>query len=233
MKKVFIFAAVLTLFVFFSYVSAADKYQWKLVETKDGCELYTSMVSGKDYIAARTTCLIPARIETIGVVLRDIEGYPKWMEDCRETKILKVPDPENDGFIFWFRQYIPFHKDRDIVLKNRLEMNLKNGQDIIYAELTDEISYDAGKEYVRMPSFSSEWTLEWVDREHTRVTFMVDPDLGEGLPKFLANPLIKTTPFKSLKRMMKVVKDPRYIEEGKNSRYYNLVEKAIQAGYVK
>ena len=91
-----------------------------------------------------------------------------------------------------------------------------------------KLPYDAGKGYVRMPSFNSVWTLEWVDREHTRVTFMIDPDLGDGLPKFVANPMIKTTPFKSLKRMMKIVKDPKYIEEGKTSKYFKLVEEAIK-----
>ncbi len=51
---------------------SADKYQWKLVDTEDNCQIYTSAVPGKDYIAAKATCLIPARIEVIGTILRDI-----------------------------------------------------------------------------------------------------------------------------------------------------------------
>jgi hypothetical protein len=232
-RNVIITVALMFLFAV-STSFAADKYQWKLVNIENNCQMYTSTVPGKDYIAAKTTCVIPARIETVGVVLKDIANYPKWMEDCAETKMLKVYDAANDGFIFWFRQHIPLKTDRDMVLKSRVELELNNGgKDTIYADLTKELPYDAGKGYVRMTSFNSVWTLQWIDREHTRVTFMIDPDLGDGIPKFAANPMIKTTPFKSLKRMMKIVREPKYIEEGKTSRYFNLVEEAIKGGFVK
>ena len=232
-KRIFKTVVVLVLFIISTTGFAADKYQWKFSGTENNCQTYTSVVPGKDYIAAKATCVIPARMETIGVILRDIASYPRWMEDCKETKMLKVYDPENDGFIFWFRQHIPLKTDRDMVLKSRVDLDLKNGKDIIYADLTNEIPYDAGKGYVRMSSFKSVWSLEWVDREHTRVTFMIDPDLGDGIPKFVATSLIKNNPFKSLKRMMKIVKDSKYIEEGRKSRYNKLIEEAIQGGYVK
>jgi hypothetical protein len=232
-KKSFIATVSIMLLIVATTAFAADKYQWKLVDTEDNCQIYTSDVPGKDYIAAKTTCIIPARIETVGMVLRDIANYPAWMEDCAETKMLKVEDDQNDVFIFWFRQHIPLKTDRDMVLKSKVIIDIPKAQHFIYADLTKEIPYDAGKGYVRMPAFSSLFTLAWVDREHTRVTFMVDPDLGEGLPKFVANPKIKTTPFKSLKRLMKVVKDPKYVEAAKTSKYNKLAEDALKAGYVK
>lgn len=231
-RNVVIIIALVT-WIFAATGFAADNYQWKLEETKDGCQIYTSTVPGKDYIAAKTTCIMPARIETVGMVLRDIANFPKWMEDCKETKMLKVVDDQNDVFIFWFRQHIPLKTDRDLVLKSRVVIDPKKGQHLIYSDLTNEMNYDAGKGYIRMPSMHSLYTLEWVDREHTRVTFMIDPDLGDGLPKFVANPMIKATPLKSLKRMMKMLKDPKYIEAGKTSKYNKAAEDAIKAGYVK
>ena len=129
-KKSFITTVILMLFIVASTGFAADKYQWKLVDTENDCQIYTSEVPGKDYIAAKTTCVIPARIETIGVVLRDIANYPEWMEDCKETKMLKVYDAANDGFIFWFRQHIPLKTDRDMVLKSRVELDLNKWRQI-------------------------------------------------------------------------------------------------------
>jgi hypothetical protein len=233
MKKCFITTLILMFLIVAATCFAADKYQWKLADTEDGCQIYTSEVPGKEYIAAKATCVFNARIETVGLVLRDIANYPEWMEDCKETKMLKVVDDQNDTFIFWFRQHIPLKTDRDMVLKSKVILDLPKGQHFIAADLTNEIPYDSGKGYVRMPSFYSLFTLEWVDREHTRVTFMVDPDLGDGLPKFIANPKIKNTPFKSLKRMMKVVKEPKYIEAAKTSKYNKYAEEGIKAGYVK
>ena len=203
---------------------AADKYQWKLEETENGCQVYTSMVQGKEYIAAKATCIIPAGIGVVGEVLRDIENYPKWMEGCIETKILKVYDKANDGFIFWYHQGVPFMTDRDMVLKCSVNVDAKNGKDTICTELTKEVSFDAGKGYVRMPSFSSVWILEYIDSQKTRATFMIDPDLGNGIPKSAANNVIKKMPFKSLEKMKLMVKEPKYLERGKVSRYNKLAK---------
>jgi len=155
------------------------------------------------------------------------------MEDCKETKMLKVVDDENDVFIFWFRQHITLFTDRDMVLKSKVKMNIEKGQHLIYGDLTNEMSYDSGKGYVRMPSFSSLFTLDWIDREHTRVTLIIDPDIGKGVPLSIANSLIKKTPYKSLKKMMKEVKKSKYIESAKTNKYNKMIEDAIKAGFLK
>jgi len=132
-KRNFIITVVLMLLIIVSTSFAADKYQWKLVDTEDGCQLYTSEVAGKDYIAAKTTCLIPARIEVIGTIIRDIESYPEWMEDCKATKMLKVVDDANDVLIFWLHQHVTLLKDRDIVIKSRTSIDMNGGNNLIYA----------------------------------------------------------------------------------------------------
>jgi hypothetical protein len=210
---------------------AADKYQWKLADTEDNCQIETSAVAGKDYIAARATCLIPARIEVIGMVLRDIEHFSDWMQDCKATKMLKVVDDQNDVFVFWFHQYILALTDRDMVLKTRTVIDMKDGTNLIYTDSTNDMSYDAKKGYVRMPSFHSLFTLQWVDRENTRVTFMIDPDLGKGVPAGIANATIKKIPFKSLKNMKKMVKLSKYIEPAKTSKYNKMAEDFVKSGH--
>jgi hypothetical protein len=232
-KRNFIITVVLMLLIVASTSFAVDRYQWKLVDTEDGCQIYTSAVAGRDYVAAKTTCVIPTKIEVVGVVIRDIANYPEWMEDCKETKVLKTVDDENDVFIFWVHQHVTLLTDRDMVIKSKIIMNLEKGRYLIYGDLTNEMSYNSGKGYVRMPSFNSLFTLDWIDREHTRVTYMVDPDLGKGVPSSVANSVIKQNPYKSLKKMMKEVKKSKYIESAKTSKYNKLVEDAMKAGFVK
>lgn len=230
-KRNLVIAIVSMLLLAVSTGFAADKYQWKLVDTEDNCQVYTSPVAGKDYVAAKATCLIPARIEVLGTVLRDIANYPEWMEDCKDTKILKVVDDENDVFVFWFRQHVALLKDRDMILKSKTAIDMKGGVNLVYADSTTEMDYDAGKGYVRMPSFYSLFTLEWVDRENTRVTFMIDPDLGEGVPTGIANRTIRKLPVKSLKNMAKMAKKSRYIEAAKTSKYFTMAEEFVKAGH--
>jgi hypothetical protein len=232
-RRNFIITLVLILTVVASNSFASDKYQWKLVDTKDGCQIYTSAVAGKEYIASKTTCVIPARMEIIATLIRDIANYPEWMEKCKETKILKFVDDENDVSIFWFRQHIILFPDRDVIIKSKGKTNIEKGQYLFYGDLTNETSYDSGNGYVRMPSFNSLFTLDWIDREHTRVTFMIDPDIGKGVPSSIANNLIKKNPYKSLKKMMQEVKKSKYIESAKTNKYNKMVEDAIKAGFLK
>jgi len=233
-KGNFIITLVLMLLIVASTSFAGtDKYQWKLADTKDGCQIYTSVVAGRDYIAAKTTCVIPARLEVIDTVIRDIANYPEWMESCKETKILKVVDDQNDVFIFWLRGYIPLFTDRDIILKSKVIRNTAIGPDLIYAESTNDMSYDSDKGYVRMPSFNILFILELVDREHTQVTFLIDPDLGKWVPSGVANLLIKQTPYKSLMKLMEMVKKSKYIEAAKTSKYNRFLKDDIKAGHLK
>jgi hypothetical protein len=232
-KRNFIIIIVLMLLIVALTSFAADRYQWKLVDNEDGCQIYTSTVPGKEFIAAKTTCVIPARMEVVGMVIRDIANYPEWMEDCKETKILKVVDDENDVVIFWFRQHITLFSDRDMILKSKVKNNIEKGQYLIYGDLTNEVSYNSGKGYVRIPSFNSLFTLDWIDRERTRVTLIIDPDIGKGVPSSIANSLIKKTPYKSLKKMMKEVKKSKYIESAKTSKLNKIVEDGIKSGFLK
>lgn len=214
-----------------SLAQSSPKYQWKLESTDKGCHTYTSTVESKRYIAAKAVCVVPARIDIVGTVLRDIASFPNWMEDCSASKVLRVVDRQRDVFVFWFRQHVPLFSDRDMVLKT--ETRLRPGWASIRVYSTDEINYDAGAGYVRMPSFASEFVLEWVDREHTKVAFMIDPDLGDGLPTVISNSIIRDTPLKSLRGMTRMVKQEKYIRSAKGSSYEKAVLEGLANGTLK
>jgi len=211
---------------------AADQYQWKQVDAQDGCQMYTCPIAGKDYIAAKATCLIHARMEVLATILRDIPGFPVWMHDCKESKVLKTLDDKEDVLIFWLRQHIDLLTDRDMVLKSRTVVDMQNKTLLIYTDSTRDLIYDSGKGYIRMPSFHSLWTLQWVDHGITRVTFMVDPDLGPGVPSGIANSKIKTNPCTTIRNMMKMARQPKYIDAAKTSKYRKIAEKIDKSDYL-
>jgi hypothetical protein len=233
-KKLFFMTALLL----FVAVLAGDsnsqgKYQWKLDGSSGGFSTYTSAVAGKNYIAARAIGVIPAKMEEVGMVIRDIQNYNQWMKDCTATKMLKIVNDQQDVFLFWLQQHVPILTDRDMVLKSTVVLNYKDGWCLIKAFSTNEIAYDAKKGYVRMPSFSCEFFLEWVDRDHTRVTFTIDPDLGKGVPVSIANSTISGIPGKTLAGMVRMVKMQKYIESAKTSKYNKMINDAIRQGYPK
>jgi hypothetical protein len=233
-KKLFMLAAL----ILFVAVMAGDshsqaKYQWKLDSTSGGFTTYTSAVAGKEYIAARAVGIIPAKMEEVGMVIRDIQNYNQWMKDCTATKMLKIVNDQQDIFLFWFQQHVPILTDRDMVLKSTVVLNYRDGWCMIRANSTKEIAYDAKQGYIRMPSFTCEFFLEWVDRDHTKITFTIDPDLGKGVPVSIANSTISGIPAKTLAGMAKMVKLPKYIDSAKTSKYNKMITEAIKQGYPK
>ena len=186
-----------------------ERYKWKQEPDEAGCQIVTSAVSGKKYIASKATCTVNSRLDAVGAMLRDIPHYPNWMDDCLATTMLKVVDRENDVYVFWYRQHIPLLPDRDMVLRSDVSQGKADGKEwrSIVAASTNEITFDAKKGYVRMPSFSSEWRLEEIDADHTRVSFMIDPDLGGGMLVGVANSLIAQSPYKSIRGLIKELKE--------------------------
>lgn len=216
-----------------SMTAEPGKYQWKQEWSEDNCINYSSVVAGKDYIAAKAVCEIPARLEVIAMILHDIENYPKWMADCQATKMLKVEDDEKDTLVFWFHQHIPLLKDRDMVLRSIVTTDYSRGTHLIEVFSTEDIKFDSGKNVYRMPSFFARYKLEWLDREHTRVTYLIDPDLGKGLPVGISNSTIRKIPFRSMVGMRKMATEKKYVEGAKSSKYAKRMEETIKLGFLK
>ncbi len=213
--------------------SEPNKYNWELERTDGPCKSYSSSVAGKDYVAAKAVCEVPARIEVIGTILRDIEGFPAWMADCKATTILKVENEDKDTIVFWLHQHVPILKDRDMVLRSTVTVDYAKGINLIEARSTDDIKYDSGKNVFRMPSFYAQYRLEWIDRERTRVTYLIDPDLGPGLPTSISNSNIRKIPLRSMEGMIKAAKEKKYVDAARTGKYARWVEEAMKQGYLK
>jgi hypothetical protein len=226
-----ILAAVVMLAV--RQAQAQHPYNWKLENKKDDCETYTSKVSGKPYIAAKAICTIPARLDVLQVVLRDIPNYSKWMADVKETRVVKVVSEPDDVYILWLHQNIPLFRDRDVILKSSVDFDYPKGTVTIQAHSMNGMSYDSGEHLVRMPSLYAEWVLQWIDASHTRATYLIDPDLGGGLPVFISNHIIKNLPYRTMEGMKEMVKEQSFINEAKTSKYEKSIDEAVSKGELK
>jgi hypothetical protein len=210
-----------------------NRYQWKSEKNKTNCKSFSSEVAGKEYVASKAVCDLPVRIEVVGTILIDIENYPSWMDDCVQTKIIANSGNILSSYDFWFHQHIPLLKDRDMVLHSDTSVNYPNKSIQISIFSNHILKYDSGKNIFRMPAFFSWYNLEWIDREHTRVTFLIDPDLGPGLPISFSNSIIKDIPIDSLEALAKIAKENKYQESAKNGNYAKVVADGIKLGYFK
>jgi hypothetical protein len=210
-----------------------SKYQWKLDSADDICKSYSSDVAGKPYVAAKIICNLPVRMEVIGMILRDIESYPRWMSGCKETRMVKVEDAANDAFVFWWHHHIPILQDRDTVLRVTTTVNLSRGFELVDVRSTEDIKFSPDASLARMPSAWTPFKLEWIDREHTRVSWMIDLNIGDGVPPPIANAIIKKIPSKSMAGLARMATEKKYLEGAQSTRYGQLVEEAIKLGYLR
>lgn len=77
------------------------------------------------------------------------------------------------------------------------------------------------------------WLVEYVDREHTRVTYSFAFDPAGSLPAGLVNDRAKNTPYKTLLGLKEIVKDPAYIEAADTSQDKMILEQYIHEGRLK
>jgi hypothetical protein len=155
------------------------------------------------------------------------------MSGCEETRMLKVEDPANDTFVFWWHHHIPILQDRDTVLRATTTINLAKGFELVDVRSADDFKYSPDDRLARMPSAWTPFKLEWIDREHTRVSWMLDLNVGSGVPPPIANAIIKQIPRKSMAGLARMVTDKRYLDGARASRYGQLVDEAIKLGYLK
>lgn len=209
------------------------KYQWKLDSTDDNCKSYTSDVAGKPFIAAKIVCDMPARLEVISTILRDIENYPAWMSGCAATKMLSVEDDLADTFVFWWHHHIPILQDRDLVLRVTTNSNLAKGFELIDVSATEAVKFESGDNLIRMPSAYTPFKLEWISREHTRVSWLLDLNVGAGVPPTVANAILKRIPSKSMAGLAKMASMKKYLVAAQSSKYARRIEQALKSGMLK
>lgn len=82
--------------------------------------------------------------------------------------------------MFWLHRHIPILKDRDMVLRSTINVDYSKGINVIEARTAEDVKYDSGKNVIRMPSFYAQYRLDWMDREHTRVTYLINRILARG-----------------------------------------------------
>ena len=63
--------------------------------------------------------------------------------------------------------------------------------------------------------------------------FMIDPDLGPGLPIGFSNSIIKDVPLASMQGLIKKSKTQKYLDLSKENAYYLALQEAIKKGYIK
>ncbi|MCP4130259.1 MAG: hypothetical protein GY754_04690 [bacterium] len=224
---------LLLISLLFSGASAKTKPgKWKLAKKTDKIKVYRRPLKGYAIDEFKGVGADNVRIEVVGVILEDVNGYKDWMEYVSKSRIVKRIN--ENAMIVYQRYAVPWPlDDRDTLVRIDIKKNYKKGRVIITIKAIDEPLVPLPPKTVRIKELYSKIILQYIDREHTRGEYTVRVDFAGHIPTWLANIISREIPFVTLTGIGKQARTKKYIDMANKSHYKKKIEEAIEKGFLK
>lgn len=182
---------------------------WEFVKEDDGVKRYKRDVEGSKFSSYKGVTIVDANMAQVAAVLRDIPAYPKWMANISDSKVLRTYNP--DDMDIYFALDFPWPaSDRDMTVQSRTKADPDTGTIIIHTETYVDPEVPEKKKYIRIPQMVQIFTMSYVDKDKTEVSYSLHLESGGKLPAMAVEMDLKKAPFKSLKNMREIVKEDKY-----------------------
>ena len=193
----------ISLFALFFIPTIIHAQNWTFEKETDAIKVYSQKVKGSDFKKFKAVAVFNTRIEVLGFILRDIGSGTKWMYDCEKIKVLERYG--NDNYKIYMVQGLPWPADnRDVVLNVKTKINYETGVVNVFFNSTDKNKY-IDNDYVRMSDLKGGFKLDFIDRQHTRITYTFWAVPGGKLPSDLVNYVSTTIPLETIKDLKKML----------------------------
>ncbi|OQW93736.1 MAG: hypothetical protein BWK79_09540 [Beggiatoa sp. IS2] len=214
------------LFCLFFYSYGLYASEWVFSKEVDGIQIYTKATDNSKISEFKGITIVKARIEVVGMVLRDIPAYPQWMSGCMESRVIEKFDENN--LITYYTQETPWPvQNRDVVIKATTQINWERGLVVVNIQSITDSRVPPTEKFVRMNEMRGEWRLEYVDRERTKVTFVLKLDPAGAIPAFMVNSSNNNFQYHTLLGLKKMVTQQKYLDAANQSKDKEKVEKHL------
>jgi hypothetical protein len=197
---------ILVTVLFFSPVENRD---WKLKKEADGISVYTRSVEGSSFDEFKAIAIISgASLDTVLNILIDVKNNTRLIPDCTESRILFQRDRYYGIYYFRIRAPWPI-KDRDGVYKS--ETSVTNDGKLAHISVSPLGSYlEEKKDLIRMYGGVGYWEIEELPDKNLKITYQFHGEPGGNIPGWLANSVIVSNPFNTLKNLRVLVSGSKY-----------------------
>jgi ribosome-associated toxin RatA of RatAB toxin-antitoxin module len=204
--------------------NALFAFEWEFSKEVDGIQIYTKATDNSKIAEFKGVTIVDSRIEVMGMVLRDIPAYPQWMSGCMESRIIEKFDENN--LITYYTQETPWLvQNRDVVIKATTQINWDKGLVVVNIQSIEDSRMPPTEKFVRMNEMRGEWRLEYIDRKHTKVTFILKLDPAGAIPSFLVNSGNNNFQYHTLLNLKQMVKQRKYLDAANQSKDKEMIEK--------
>ena len=182
--------------------------KWQLRKSKNGINVYSKSVPGTSIKAVKAEMVIPASLNSIMALLKDVPAFHEWVYHCKEAKEIKRPS-EHELYYYQYTS-VPFPiSDRDLIIHSHWRQDEKTKA--IYLNgvaATDILPEKPG--VVRMNKFNSEWRLIPKGNGTVYVEYEVLVDPAGFVPAWLVNMASADGPYETCLSITRLVKLPKY-----------------------
>ncbi|MEN6472879.1 MAG: START domain-containing protein [Syntrophaceae bacterium] len=213
--------------------AGADDGGWKLVKERDAIRVYNRDVPGSAIDEFKGVGIVDARLEVLAAILRDVEAAEDWMADTVHAE--KIKQLEGEDMIVLNITKLPWPlKRRESLVHIVVSMDYRRGYAVIDMRGIDDAQLrPVAENHVRMKYVHAAVILEYVDREHTRVTYTAKLDPGGVIPIAVANLVVVRIPFESISALRRLAAQEKFVIAGRNSRDRAIIDENVALGYLK
>jgi hypothetical protein len=178
--------------------SASRAEDWSLEKQEDGITVYTRSVAGSDIKEFKGNGIVEADLESVLAVLRDSDRYQDWFPECPESKLLSREGNVSHQYSVTAAPW-PVD-DRDNIFRTVLSRDETTGAVGISIGAAPRF-YPEQPGRVRVQNAEGSWRLEPEGDQRTRVVFTMHLEPGGGIPAWLINRRIVSTPFGAISNL--------------------------------
>ncbi len=206
---------------------------WKQVKDRSGIKVYTREVPGSDIAEFKGVGIVDARLEVLASILRDVSASKYWMANTEHAEEIKKLEGEDMIVLNITRLPWPL-KLREALVRITVRMDYNKGYANIDMQGIDDPNLrPVSGNYVRMKYVHASVILEYIDREHTRVTYTARIDPGGNIPIDIANLFVVKIPFDSICSLRRLAAQENFITAGRNSKDRVIIDHNVAMGYLR
>ena len=203
-----------------SALTAAD---WELINNEDGIKVYRKEDPNSNMFEFKGQGVVYADAARVITFLTDIGLMTEWVDGCKKAKMLernfteKSYDMSVNQFymIVYGENSVPWPlQNRDYILKGKISYDAKRDQALINLKDTKHAKMPPQSGLVRMNFMKVRLTLKPIKNDkYTWVQIYVHLDPGGVIPAWAVNFISKSVPYKTIKKLRKLVKREKYNKE--------------------
>lgn len=214
---------ILGLIILSNFIYTQDK-EWVLLSNRDGIDTYRAVVEKPNIDEFRAITTLNCRLDIIAVVLKDFPRYPDWMPNCIEARQVETIDDNN--LRLYYQHHTPWPvRNRDAVLHVASRLDTIAKALYISSIAVNDSCFPPSNNPVRMLKMEAYWKIQFIDENHTYISYRLLSDPGGYIPANQANRFTENLPYQTLLGLKQMISKPEYLQKAEKSQLKKTVDK--------